>query len=436
MTGRRFAPLGVRPFARLLTTYTVNEIGDAVGVVALAVLVYDRTEAVAPTAAIFIVAKFLPALLAPLLTARVDRLPLRRTLPTLYVLEAAAFAALGLIADSDFLLALVLVLALVDGTLAITGRGLTRGAVAAVLQPAGLLREGNALMNVGFALASVGGAALAGLLIAQFGLATAFYLDSASFLIIAVLLASSRRLPAVEVSHESFRERFGAGLRYASEHPALRLLLFGQAIALILLTLIVPIEVIYAKESLGTTSAGYGVLLASWGAGIFIGSLIYLKVKNHSAWLLAMTSTFAIAVAYLGLSLAGTLLVACLISVVGGIGNGVQWIAVMTALQEHTARDYQARISGMMESLGAAMPGIGFLLGGAIVALSSPRVAYAAAGMGLIVLLALALPLRTRLDAEPVSSEPGLDGAGHGGGFPLPDPLPGRPEAAAGHRDH
>jgi MFS family permease len=435
VTGRRFAPLSVRPFGRLLTTYTVNEIGDAVGVVALAVLVYERTEAVGPTAAIFIAAKFLPALLAPLLTARVDRLPLRRILPVLYVLEAAAFAALGLIADNNFLLALVLALALVDGTLAITGRGLTRGAVAAVLQPAGLLREGNAMMNIGFALASVGGAALAGLLIAQFGLATAFYLDAASFLIIAVLLASSRDLPAVEVSHESFRERFGAGLRYAREHSAVRLLLFGQAIALVLLTLIVPIEVIYAKESLETTSAGYGILLASWGAGIFIGSLIYLRVKNHSAWLLAMTSTFLIAVAYLGLSVAGSLLVACLISVVGGIGNGVQWIAVMTALQEHTARDYQARISGLMESLGAAMPGLGFLLGGAIVALSSPRAAYAVAGIGLMILLVLALPLRTRLDAEPGSPDPGLDERRRDSGFPLPESLTGRPEAA-GHPDH
>ena len=431
MTGRRFAPLGVRPFGRLLTTYTVNEIGDAVGVVALAVLVYDRTEAVAPTAAIFIAAKFLPALLAPLLTARVDRLPLRRILPFLYVLEAAAFCALGLIADSDFLLALVLVLALVDGTLAITGRGLTRGAVAAVLQPSGLLREGNAMMNVGFALASVGGAAIAGLLIAEFGLATAFFLDAASFLIIAVLLAASRDLPAVEVSHESFRERFGAGLRYARRHEAVRLLLVGQAIALILLTLIVPIEVIYAKESLGTTSAGYGVLLASWGAGIFVGSLIYLRVKNRSAWLLAMTSTLAIAVAYLGLSVAGSLLVACLISVVGGVGNGVQWIAVMTALQEHTARDYQARISGMMESLGAAMPGVGFLLGGTIVALSSPRVAYAVAGTGLLVLLVLALPLRTRIGEGAPGMDPGP--ADPHATLSLPD-LSGRPEAAAGHR--
>jgi len=419
----------VRPFGRLLTTYTVNEIGDAVGVVALAVLVYDRTQAVAPTAAIFIAAKFLPALIAPVLTARVDQLPLRRILPILYVLEAVAFAALGLIAASDFLLSIVLVLALVDGTLAITGRGLTRGAVAAVLQPAGLLREGNAMMNVGFAVASVGGAALAGLLIGTFGLSTALYVDAASFLVIAVLLLLTRTLPAVEATEEPVSTRLRAGLRYARDHVTLRMLLLGQAVALVLFTMIVPIEVIYAKESLGTTSAGYGVLLASWGAGIFVGSLLYLRVKNRSPWALVVASTLAVAIAYLGLAVAGSLLAACLISVIGGIGNGIQWIAVMTALQEQTARDYQARITGLMESLGAAMPGAGFLIGGAIVALSSPRTAYAVAGGGLLLLLIGAFPLRARLQRDGASN-----GAGPTGGQSLPDAFGTRPtvEAAAG----
>lgn len=433
MTGRRFAPLGVRPFGRLLTTYTVNEIGDAVGVVALAVLVYDRTEAVAPTAAIFLMAKFLPALIAPLLTARVDQLPLRRILPVLYLVEAAAFAALGLIADSDFVLGLVLALALVDGTLAITGRGLTRGAVAAVLQPAGLLREGNAMMNVGFAVASVGGAALAGLLIGTVGIATALYVDAASFLVIAALLAATSNLPTVEVAREPFGDRLRAGLRYARTHGPVRLLLIGQAIALVLFTLIIPIEVIYAKESLGTTSAGYGVLLASWGAGIFLGSLLYLRIKYRSPWLLVVGSTVAVAVAYLGLAGAGTLFTACLISIVGGLGNGIQWIAVMTALQEQTARDYQARIAGLMESLGAAMPGVGYLLGGAIVAASNPRVAYAAAGAGLLVIVLAAIPLRSRLESARMSQ--GHDGPGHPGGIALPETMTSRPEPATSHRE-
>ena len=85
-----------------------------------------------------------------------------------------------------------------DGTLAITGRGLTRGAVAALLQPRGLIAEGNALMNLGFAASSVFGAALAGGLIAVFGLSVALLVDAATFLIIAVWLATSRDLPRLE----------------------------------------------------------------------------------------------------------------------------------------------------------------------------------------------------------------------------------------------
>ena len=93
---RRLEPLRVRPFGRLLASYTVNDLGDTIGVIALSILVYDRTEAVAPTAGFFLVAKFLPALLATGLTAQLDRFALRRTLPALYVLEALVVRRAGL----------------------------------------------------------------------------------------------------------------------------------------------------------------------------------------------------------------------------------------------------------------------------------------------------------------------------------------------------
>jgi hypothetical protein len=399
MTGvrGRLAPLAVRPFGRLLSSYTLNELGDSVGIVALAVLVYDRTQAVAPTAAFFFAAKFLPALLAPALTARFDQVALRRSLPTLYFLEALVFGALALIAHGDFVLVLVLALGLLDGALALTARALTRGAVATVLQPVGLLKEGNALTNIGFAISSVGGSALGGLLIAELGVSTALLVDAGSFLAIAIFLGFTRGLPATSVEREPFRERFSAGLRFARTNPLIRLLLFGEAIALILFTLVVPIEVIYAKESLVTTSAGFGILLASWGAGIVVGSLIYLLVKHRSPLALIVISTAAVGAAYLGLASAETLLVACLVSIVGGAGNGVQWISVVTALQEATPTDYQARIVGLLESLGAAMPGLGYLLGAALVAIGSPRTAYAFAGAGVLVLVLVGFMLRSRL---------------------------------------
>src|SRR3954449_9501594 len=112
----RLKPLRVQPFGRLLASYTVNDLGDSIGVVALAVLVFDRTRDVAPTAGFFLVAKFLPALGATGLTARLDQLPLRRTLPAIYVIEAAAFAGLALLAEQgNFLLGAVLVLGFIDG---------------------------------------------------------------------------------------------------------------------------------------------------------------------------------------------------------------------------------------------------------------------------------------------------------------------------------
>ena len=393
----RSRPLAVKPFGRLLASYTVNEIGDSVGIVALAVLVYDRTGDVAPTAALFLAGKFLPALVAPFLTAKLDQIAVRRTLPWLYVLEALVFVAL----------------ALADGAIAVTARALTRGAIARILQPVHLLREGNAMLNIGFAVAVVGGSALGGLLVSEFGLAVALLADAASFVAIAIVLALARDLPRPPGEPQAPVERRRGGLAFARRDPRVRLLLGGQSIALILFTLIIPIEVIYAKESLGTTSAGFGVLLAAWGAGIVAGSILFVWVRNRSAAGLILLSTAAIGLAYLGMAGAQSLLVACLLSVLGGTGNGIQWVSVMTALQEATPSDYQARVVGLMESALAAMPGVGYLIGGILTAAGSPRTAYAVAGIGTLVLVLVALvalrglrlghPSRRRDDPDPAA---------------------------------
>src|SRR4051812_3241809 len=370
--------MAIRPFGRLLGSYTVNELGDSIGLVALAVLVFDRTEAVAPTAAFFLAAKFLPALVAPALTAHLDRFPLRRALPGIYVLEAAAFAGLAYFASGDrFVLAPVLALGLIDGMLAITGRGLTRGAVAAVLQPKGQLGSGNALMNLGFAVSSVGGAALGGLLIAEIGVSAALLVDAASFLVIAVVLGATSGLPSAHVEgHQRWLDRFREGLAYARASTHVRVLLIGQSLALILFTLVVPIEVIYAKETLGTSSAGFGILLAAWGVGILLGSLLFLWLKNRSGFGLLLFSSAAVGLAYLGMASAQTLLFACLMSVIGGAGNGVQWVAGMTPPQEATPPQDQAPRSRPMGAIRAGLPGPRFPIGRGVVRPTPPPTAH------------------------------------------------------------
>jgi hypothetical protein len=84
----------------------------------------------------------------------------------------------------------------------------------------------------------------------------------------------------------------------------------------------------------------------------------------------------------------------------------------MTALQEATPQELQARTVGLLESIGAAAPGVGFLAGGLITAASSPPTAFAIAGGGLLALVALAAAVRLlrprRRPAAPSAADVGV----------------------------
>lgn len=398
-------PLRLPGFPNLGLAYSVNELGNWLGEIALAILVYEQTGSPLATAALFCGMHFTPALLGPPLTARLEHLPVRIVLPALYAAEALAFAALALLAGSFTLLG-VLALATFDGSIASSARALTRASATAVLAPAGQLREGNALLNIAFTAGAAGGPALAGLVVAGAGVEVALLGDAVSFLAVAALLALSRRLPQPELDAEEsevgWSERLRRGLAYVAERPALRRLLGAQGAAFVFFALVIPIEVVFAKQTLGTGDAGYGALLASWGAGMVLGSLLFTRFSGHSLRALLFVSTLAIGAAYLGTAAAPTLLVACLASAVGGTGNGVQWIALVTAVQELTRSAYQARVLALLEALASAAPGIGFFLGGAIATLFDPRLSYAVAGAGVLVVLVIATLTLRRADFTPV----------------------------------
>ena len=88
----------VRGFPALATSYAINELGDNLGVIALAILVLDRTDCALAVTLLFVAGKFLPALAAPALTAALDHRRVSRVLPSLYALEAGAFVALAALA--------------------------------------------------------------------------------------------------------------------------------------------------------------------------------------------------------------------------------------------------------------------------------------------------------------------------------------------------
>jgi MFS family permease len=386
--------------------------------------------------ALFLGTRFLPALLSPVFVVRAERNSPRAALALIYSLEAIAFAVLALLVD-DFTLGLVIAVATIDGTLALAGRSLTRAVVAALLEPAGELRAGNAIINVAFTAGAalgpalggviVGGVALGGSTIGGFGVETALFLDAVSFAVIAVLMAAGP-LPHSQPEEARWRERFRAGTSYVAARVPLRRLLIAQGAAFVFFTAVIPIEVIYAKESLDAGSAGYGALLASWGIGMVLGSVVFAALRARGLPALLLGSTIVIGISYLGLAAAPSLAIACLISVVGGTGNGIEWVSCVSAIQEMTRSSMQARVMSVLESVGAAMPGVGFLVGGLIATGHSPRSVFLVSGLGVLTVAAIATYYlagtawtkgdsaigQASIDADPDISENG-DSFGEGG---------------------
>ncbi len=400
-------------FRRLAASYAVNELGDWMGIVALSVLVFDQTNSAFATMGLFLGTRFVPSLLGPLLVVRSERTSPRFSLPFIYCGEAACFAALAYLA-TNFSLAGVIVVATLDGALALTGRSLTRAVVAALLEPSGELRAGNAILNIAFTGGAAVGPAIAGVIVAGFGAQTALLLDAASFYVIAVLLLTAKHLPHAEPEPGGMRKRLRAGFRYIAGRPILRYLLMAQAAAFIFFAAVLPIEVIYAKQTLGAGDSGYGLLLASWGGGMVLGSLIFAAFRRAPLAALLVLSTAAVGAGYLGLAFAPTLALACAASVLGGAGNGVQWVAAVSAVQELTAQAMQARVMSVLESVGTAMPGVGFLVGGLVATSHDPRAVFGVAGFGILVVVVVGTSLiaaawiRRRTGTGPGA----LDGAG------------------------
>src|SRR3954451_23483184 len=87
-------------FGPLAITYGLSEIVDWLTTVALAVLVFDATHSAVATTVLFVCSKFVPAFGAPALTAQVDGVAPRRSLPVLYTMQAAAFAGMATLSAS------------------------------------------------------------------------------------------------------------------------------------------------------------------------------------------------------------------------------------------------------------------------------------------------------------------------------------------------
>ncbi|HEX4187595.1 MAG TPA: MFS transporter [Solirubrobacteraceae bacterium] len=265
-------------------------------------------------------------------------------------------------------------------------------------------RKANAALNIAFSVTFVLGPAIGGAMVAAAGASAALFIDVGSFLVCGALLVGL--YPHIEEGAEtSVRARLRAAWRHINEAPSLRALLLVEAVALVFAESAGPVEVAYAKVTLQVGDGGFGLLVGSWGAGAVLGSVVFARSLSRPLGVLLSTGTLAVGLAYVGFAVAPSLWFACGAALIGGVGNGVELPSLTSIVQRLTPKHLHARMMAAVESIVALCVAVGLPLGGALVALTSPRAAFAVVGLGAAATTPLLLMLSLRGAAAAERSE-------------------------------
>lgn len=387
------ALLRLREYRFLWLADVQSLLGDQLARVALSVLVYDRTRSALVTAVVYALS-FLPALVGSVLLGPLaDRLPRRSVLVGGDLIRAALLGLMTLPNMPVPVLGALLVLVVLVGT----PWSAAESALVVDVLTAREYALGIGLRAATGQAAQVAGFAVGGIAVAALGARGALALDTATFLISAMIIrlgVHSRPAAAKSkkcASHVS--QRWLAGTTVVLRNRQLRLLL---ALSWLLGLLVVPegLAAPYAQLFDGAPRT-VGLLLAAGPAGVLLGTVLY------SRWLSASTRT-----ALLGplAAVAGLPLLAC--AATPGLPlTCLLWAlsGASTAYQVQVVTEFVGTIDPSIRGQGIsiaaagllAAQGVGLLAGGLITQVATPATAVATAG-GAATVLGSALALARR----------------------------------------
>ncbi len=162
-----------------------------------------------------------------------------------------------------------------------------------------------ALGSISVNLARAIGPAIAGVLVARIGVAAVFGLNTATFLIYAIVVAAHPGLGGTRPSPERFIPGLRAGGRYVRRAPVVQRILLRAALFLVPASALWALLPLIATRRLGLGSGGYGVLLGALGVGAIVGAFILPQVRARlsvNALVAVASLTYAAALVVVALS--------------------------------------------------------------------------------------------------------------------------------------
>lgn len=351
---RGLAPLRHRGFRFLVGGQLASNFGDACYAVALPWYVLAEHGGTLLLGTVLVAYGVPRTVLMAFGGAASDRWRPWTVMMTSDVVRTVAAAALALVAFAGPARAALLIpIAVVLGA----GEGLfLPGSFAIVpnLLPDDDLQAGNALSTSTMSLAALAGPAIGGALVAFLGPAAAFALDAASFALSALSLAGVRAVQRRDTAVQA------APTAQAVPKVTLRGLLRAEPVLVIIMAIVTAANLgsgglgevaipALAHGPLHTGASGYGILVASMGAGALVGTLAAGQVRRFRRPAFVGSMVFLVEVGctvlvpYLGGAIGAGVALALF-----GVTNGFANVVVITAIQRWAPPRVLGRVMGAL----------------------------------------------------------------------------------------
>ncbi|MCD0450428.1 MFS transporter [Actinocorallia sp. API 0066] len=364
-------------FRRLWAAQTLSSLGDQLAQVALAVLVYDRTQSPLLTALTYALTYLPPIMGGPVLSGLADHFPRRRVMVVSDVVRMGFMGVMALNGMPFWSLCVLIFLTILMAS--------PFSAARAALLPDVLEGDkyvlGAAITNITHQACQMIGFIAGGALVAFVGTREALIVNALTFLFSALVLIGLKHRPAP--THARTRLRLWGGTREGAK------MVFGDRTLRSLVSFAWLCSFYTVPEGLaapygatfGDDPLYVGVLMAAMPTGMVAGSFVFSRFVRPMGRIKAMGWMSILACAPLVLcGLDPGFPMTVLLWGLSGVGSAYQ-VAANTAFVSAVPPEGRGRAFGLAQSGILAGQGLGILVGGALAQVIGPQTVVALAGM-------------------------------------------------------
>lgn len=356
-----------RRFGLLWTSTLLSNLGNWLMIVAVPVYVYTMTGSTLSSGFAF-VAQTLPAIVfAPLAGVLADRWDRRTVMVGADLLRMVVVLAL-IVVDDPGMLWLLYTAMFFESAIGHVFQSAARAVVPAVVGRGGDLEAANAWNTVASGIVRLAGAPLGGALYALVGFDGLVLIDSATYLLSALLIFGMGRLRVTDDGQQpdasswlaAFRGQLREGLAFLFGHPILRTTLVVSSLFLLANAALNVLLVPYVISVLGGDAGDVGVLMAALGGG-FLASAYVGNVLSRSGLLrLSFTGCLAaITLCFAGLFLIHHFAAALVFIALAGLPGGALLMLVQVQVQRHTPDRQLGRVGSAFSAAEMAATVVG-----------------------------------------------------------------------------